>query len=332
MTRLGILSIALIVVLSPSMALAQPGNDDARQRVAELKAKLAKIHSELAALKGDEPKADDAEDSPKKVRPKKDEAQIARQVKALEAERQETTAALIAALRQTPKSTTREDNAAIMAMLQHTIDTKGLQEKVKLRMALEYFTDQFAGKLPILVDRDAFDAEFGGDAPELYEVEVSLPPVPAKMTLSTALRLLLAQAGKGEATYLIRQGQIEITTLKASSAANLLRHEPIFMSFDNRSLQEVLDQFADESGIAINLDPSVGKKGQIAIKARFFNTSLEDALVTVTEMAELKYVILERSIYVTTAEKAVIMREEEKKRALERKDAIQKAKRLEKAA
>jgi hypothetical protein len=334
MRRLGILSIALIVLclgaLSPGTAQAQPKNGDAKQRVAELKAKLAKIHLELFELWA-EPKDREKEDEPKKENRKKDETQIARRAQVLEAERQETTAALAVALREAPRSTTREDNLALVAMLQHTIDTKGLRERVKLKTALEYFENEFAGKLPILVDKEAFAAELGADAPDPYEEEVSLPPVPAKMTLSTALRLVVSQVGKGETTFLIRQGHVEITTLKASSAAYLLVQAPIFASFDNRPLQEVLDDFADERGIAIHLDPSIGKKGQTAIKAKFHNASLEDALVTVTEMAELKYVILERSIYITTAEKAAIMRKEEKQRALERKDIRPKAKRLEAA-
>jgi len=267
MTRLGILSIALIVLLSPRLVQAQPKDGDAGQRVAELKAKLANIDGELADLLGYAKDEEKKDGEPRKEKPKKDEAQVARRVKVLEAEREETTAALVAALRQAPKSTTREDNAAVVAMLQHTINARPLQEKLKLKHALENLSDQFAGKLLILVDSEAFAADLGADAPSLYDEEVSLPPVPGNTTLNTALRLLLAQVGKSNATFVIRRGHIEITTLKASSAAYQMVQEPIFMSFDNRPLQEVLDQFADESGIAINLDPGVGKKGQTAIKA-----------------------------------------------------------------
>jgi len=233
--------------------------------------------------------------------------------------------------------TPREKNLAITGLLQTIIETKVFQEKLKLRQVLEVFGDKFGGKLAILVDTEAFLVGQDRDkTPDLYEEEVSLPYHPIKMTLSTALRLILSQVGKGEATYIIRQGYIEITTLKASSAAHLLRQPIVLASFDNRPLQEVLDQFSAESGLAIHLDPNVGKKGQTAIKAMFNNTSLEGALVTVTEMAELKYVALERAIYVTTAEKAAIMRKEEQKRALERKDALPKgalpkAKRIESA-
>ena len=79
------------------------------------------------------------------------------------------------------------------------------------------------------------------------------------------------------------------------------------------------------------LDPNVGKKGQTPISAKFHNATLEDALITVTEMAELKFVIFERSVYVTTAERAVILRKEEAERALQRKVVKPMPKRLEAA-
>jgi hypothetical protein len=37
-------------------------------------------------------------------------------------------------------------------------------------------------------------------------------------------------------------------------------------------------------------------------------------------MAELKFVVLEHSVYVTTSEKAIVLRKEEDKRAADRKE------------
>ena len=114
----------------------------------------------------------------------------------------------------------------ISRLLQQVIDTKGLQEKVKLKTALEYFADKFGGKLPILVDREAF-ADGQAEAADPYEEEVSLPPVPARMAMSTALRLVLAQVGKGKATYLIRRSFVEITTNERDLADKVLRVYPV---------------------------------------------------------------------------------------------------------
>ena len=47
-------------------------------------------------------------------------------------------------------------------------------------------------------------------------------------------------------------------------------------------------------------------------------------LVVVTEMAELKFVVLDRSIFVTTPERATILRKEEKDRDEPRKNFVPK--------
>ncbi len=219
-------------------------------------------------------------------------------------------------------------NVLILERLQQPVQTASLAEKVKLKTALEHLSDKFGGQLPILVDKEAFAAELGPESNDAYEEEVCLPPVPSKMATATALRLIVSQIGKGQATYVIRQGHIEITTLKASSAAHLLREPMLVASFERRPLLEVLEHLSDESGLAIHLDPNVPKKIQ-PITARFRNSCFEVALVTVTEMAELKFVVMERSVFVTTPAKAVILRKEEAQRARERKQLKPMAKKLE---
>jgi len=148
----------------------------------------------------------------------------------------------------------------LMRLLQQPIDTKGLQEKVKLKTALEYFSDKFGGKLPMIVDREAFGPFVGPEDLDPYEEEVVLPPVPSKMLMSTALRLILSQVGKGQATYVIRQSYIEITTLKAGTAPGLLYRPLIVAAFEKRPLKEVLQELANAGGLEIHLDPNIGKK------------------------------------------------------------------------
>jgi hypothetical protein len=111
-------------------------------------------------------------------------------------------------------------------MLQTPIDTTGLQEKVKLKTALELFSDKFQGNLPILVDKDAF-LEGKADAPDVYEEEVQLPLVPKRMPMATALRLILAQVGGGKATYLIRREFVEVTTTDRYITDKVLRVYPV---------------------------------------------------------------------------------------------------------
>src|SRR5688572_1883113 len=61
------------------------------------------------------------------------------------------------------------ETMALASLLGQTVDTKGLNEKVKLKTALEYLSGKVGGKLPILVDREAWEAALGADAPDPYE-------------------------------------------------------------------------------------------------------------------------------------------------------------------
>jgi hypothetical protein len=224
------------------------------------------------------------------------------------------------------------DSAVIMGLLKQRFETHGLSEKVKLKVAIEYFSETSGGKLPMLIDKAAFAAELGADAQDPYEEDVSLPPIPRKMPLNTALHLILSQVGKGQATYLIRQGHIEIVPASHATAKHLLAQQ-VFESFDQRPLLSVLTDLSGQSGLTINVDPSVGKQAGSLITATFRNTTLEDTLVAVTEMAELKFVVFRNSIYVTSASKVEALEEEEKQRNKKReslpKIPLNPAKRLE---
>jgi hypothetical protein len=119
-----------------------------------------------------------------------------------------------------------KDANKIYQMLQTPIDTKVLQEKTKLKTALELFSDMFNGNLPILVDKEAF-LDGQADAPDVYEEEVQLPTVPKRLPMGTALRLILAQVGKGKATYLIRREFVEVTTTERYITDKVLRVYPV---------------------------------------------------------------------------------------------------------
>jgi hypothetical protein len=197
--------------------------------------------------------------------------------------------------------------------LRIVISTEGLQEPVKLKVALEFLSDKVGGKLPIVIESKAFSSGTGEDSTGPYEQDVSLPPVPKKMTLDTALRLMLSQVGKGQATYLVRQGQIEIVPASHATAKYLLAHR-VMINFAGTSLKDALAEISELSGLSINIDPSVGDKKATPIKAQFRNASVRDVLVTATDLADLKFVVLQSSVYVTSATKARALAEEERER------------------
>jgi hypothetical protein len=213
-----------------------------------------------------------------------------------------------------PATTAREKTLALMRMLKQPIETKKLQEKVTLKTALEHLSNQFGGKLVILVDKEGFAAALGADAPDPYEEEVVLPPHPAKMSLDTVLKMLLRQVAKGNGICVLRPnyGYIEIAPASSLTPEFPAEQRIVATDFVKRPLEEVLQELADETGVDIYLDPNIGDKAATPISATFRNATLEQVLVTVTEMARLKYVALERSAYVTTPKHAKVLEKEER--------------------
>ncbi len=203
-----------------------------------------------------------------------------------------------------PKADVKEPTWRFLAeALERTLDTKGLQEKLKFKTALEHLNDQFAGKLPIIVDREAFAAELGAEAIDPYEEEVSLPPVPAKMRASQALRLLLSQVGRGEAVYLIRNGCIEVTTAKRAAPEALLAY-PISARFDKKSLEDAIEALCEQSGATVVIDARVGDKAKTPVSATFRGTiALEGAVRLLAEMADLQADVRENVLFITNTPK-----------------------------
>jgi hypothetical protein len=194
-----------------------------------------------------------------------------------------------------------------------------LQEKHKLKQALEFFEGCSNGKLMFIVNQRAFDAVLGANAPaDVYQEEVSMPIARDILPIGTALRLILSQVGDGSTTYLIREDHIEIVPEDYTKASSLIR-QPIEASFHGRSLREVLQALSNLTALTINVDQRMGDKAETPISASFRNATLEDALVTVTESADLKFVVLNKSVFVTMPSHTKAIEEEEKKRDEQRR-------------
>jgi hypothetical protein len=211
------------------------------------------------------------------------------------------------------------DALTVMKMLEQTIHVKDFQEPRKLKKAIEILSEVTGGRPSIWVDQRAFLTD---EAPmDPYDLDVVLPDHPTKMTVQQAIRSICSQLDREPATFLIKNGGIVIVPARHATSKSLLR-APVLVSFDRRPFDAVLRELSDHSGLTIILDPSVGKKANTEISATFRNATLEDALVAVTEMAELKFAVLHQSIYVTTASKAETMEKEEAARSKKREPAL----------
>ena len=216
-------------------------------------------------------------------------------------------------IKEQPKKGRNSPQHAV-ANLDFLLDMKNFQNPMSLKEALSQIMDQMAGggqEVPILVDAEAFK-EDNPDAPSVYDTPVQFPPFPRRMRVSTALRLILARVTPPNATYIVREGTIEITTYTAARRDGLLRQR-ISGEFNQRPLAEVLRDLAERSGMSVLVDPRTGERVKTAVSATFRgDISLEAALHLLTDMAELKAVVLPSGVYITTPENAEKIRKEQK--------------------
>jgi hypothetical protein len=81
--------------------------------------------------------------------------------------------------------------------------------------------------------------------------------------------------------------------------------------FENLPLSDAVYKLADLSGVSMALDPRAEDKAKTRITATFRNdVTLEGALRTIVDMAGLKVVGMQSSLYVTTPENAKDLQKE----------------------
>jgi hypothetical protein len=207
-----------------------------------------------------------------------------------------------------PKMATTD---ALLHTLEHEIATKELPRN--FWSLLEHLTSTMAkeGKeLPFFVDVRVFPklrSEIDGELPPTV---FKYPPHPARMSVGAILQMALDQLDGDEATFMIRQRRVEITTRKAAALSNLLK-QTFTASFDQQPLEFVLDDLSDISGVSVVIDARARERMRAPITARFRNdVPLHEALRMVTESAGLKLVELcqgqggARALFVTTPEHA----------------------------
>jgi hypothetical protein len=158
---------------------------------------------------------------------------------------------------------------------------------------------------PITIHQQAFKDE-APEHPDLYEMQIKLPPVKG-LTRGKVLRMMLQQVSD-LANYLVHPGYIEITTNSAMLPnGQFISHA----SFLQRPLDEALSELSDLTGISIVLDPRVGDKGKTLITARFLaETNVAQATRVMADMADLKAIMVDSIMYVTSRSNAVVFPEE----------------------
>ncbi len=198
------------------------------------------------------------------------------------------------------------ETRALLSMLAETIDLKYFQNPMTLRELTGLLYEKFAAKgkeLAILINEPALTRV--GATAEVWDARpIRIPPYPKRASTAIVLRIALGQMEGVEATYLVRQGVVEIVPAKHATPVHLLKSS-VQGAFAKTPLEDVLQELAYQTGASVALDPRAGDKARSAITATFRNdATLEAALRMVAEMAELKLVALPGGLFVTTPEHA----------------------------
>ena len=165
--------------------------------------------------------------------------------------------------------------------------------------------------LDFKVNEAAFIAEGIAD---VFKTAITEKPIPKRsaIRLDQLLHLVLGRINSSSGTtFLVRGNSIEVTTNQRVRTQIWGGHNGPFLPLVNRSfakqpLEDALKALAEQAEYNVVLDNRVGDKAKTPLTARFANTPLDTAVGFLADMADLRPVLLDNVIYVTTRENAAL--------------------------
>jgi hypothetical protein len=201
-----------------------------------------------------------------------------------------------------------------LLILEEKIDVDKFGASLSLKDALGVLQKDLADRgmeLDIIVDADAFK-ELNPDAPDVFDTQVRISPIARKLTVATLLRQMLNKVATGNASFLVFRDYVLVTTVERSGIESLLLQK-VGGVYDNRPLAQLLSDLAEKTAVTIVLDKRAAEKANSPISVTFQRDStLAGALRVVTEQVDLKVVLLDGVIYVTTPVHAEQLRKDQK--------------------
>lgn len=193
---------------------------------------------------------------------------------------------------------------------------KGYRNNETLDSILRKIADDF--KVTIRFNRQALSqrANLGLDVFE--KTEISLPET-KEVSLRQVLRELLAQVpSETPLTFVVRGNQIVIEP--QVNEGELLSDDPkepplvlrelVSVTAEEKPLREVLRDLADNTGANIVLDSRLREQAQAPVTVSLQNVPLVTAVRLLADMAEVRTVIMDNVLYVTTVENAAKLERE----------------------
>jgi hypothetical protein len=217
-----------------------------------------------------------------------------------------------------PRTPTSFDKRAVKLSerLRQTVDFDGFDDpKLTLQEALDSLAKVYA--LKFLVNEQAFKLDQINDVPSLPVAEKPLPKA-RNIKLETVLRRLLARIPSVSGAMWRLQGDtVEITNgIALCKELGLPEESPIpalvHLDLDRVPLETAVRMIADSVGINIVLDVGVGDKTKFPISATITNVPADTAVRLFANMANLRVVVVENVLYVTTSKKGRMLEKEQR--------------------
>jgi hypothetical protein len=215
----------------------------------------------------------------------------------------------------------------VITLLQRGIDVTAVPEKLKFKDAIELISTRLTklnmGKeVLIVIDINAFKRENDEvTLDSIFGEEVEMPAIPKRLKVATLLRLALDKLPSRNATNLIRGGVVEITTVQKASPAGLLKQK-VAANFAGTPLKDAIQELSEMTGATVVLDQRAADKLKQSVTVTFHHdTTLGAALRMLADMNDLKLVVLEGGLYITTPQNAAALRREQEKERPPSKDA-----------
>jgi RNA polymerase sigma factor (sigma-70 family) len=194
--------------------------------------------------------------------------------------------------------------------LDKPVDYQGIEDpRVTLGEVLQQFARTFAVSFEI--EEIAFKME---GQPEVLKTEVTKinPLPPMRTALGNVLRKVLDRVeGTSGATYIVRGGYIEITTIAALRAELGIAEDRPLLPLVSEDLEKVslptaFLRVAKASGMNVVLDPRAlsAEDAKLTVNARLANVPVDTAVRILANMADLQMVRLDNVLYVTTPKRA----------------------------
>lgn len=199
--------------------------------------------------------------------------------------------------------------------LSTSVDYPGLDDaRATLSDALDHLSKRYG--ITFHANAQAFRAiDPKIDAFRFTIAETPIPPM--RTRLKTVLRTILSRLpAKMGAMYVIRKDHIEITTETAvRSEMGIAANRPllplVWESLGNTPIDTALRRLARQAEYNIVIDPRIAEKLQTQATLDFNNVPVDTAVRLLANIAGLSMVRLDNVLYVTAADNAKKLREEQ---------------------